>query len=432
MKPQSHKFFNDGSQKGSFLLHNTINTTSDTLNVVQSIAKHHGITRAADITEFSSVRLPVWIAFRPNAKCLSQSAGKGLCSDSARISALMEGIEVAVSENVDWSSAELATLEHAMEVRGADKGADSKNSNFVDPHEYPLQPCIPNGQKIPWLQCQCLRTGEPWKIPARMLSLDFTLVDQNLQRPREFRTTSNGLASGRTFEEACVSGLLEVIERHSVTTAATTSSQLQRIDVGQSSPPALASVLEELQRNDVNVEIYEVTCVDGLHAIEAFVWSLSGAVPPAHGFGCSLSFEVAILRAVLEANQASTILMSGSRDDLCKHAYLVTADFDKVSKAIASKARSTRIVHTHEFCEHSISPKEELRLIIESVSRYVDREILVYQYTPFDYPVSVCKVFVPTLEGYLTSGYRPQRRVCTFSSDLNMDNGLQLAAGGRM
>ena len=432
MKPKSGQSFKQGSQPRTVALHNTTNTLDDSLNVAQGIAKHYGITRVADITGFSQVRLPVWVAFRPNAKCLSQSAGKGLCSKGAKISALMEGVEVAVSENVNWSNGEMATLTEALELREKKDGMDTIQSQFIDPSEYPLQPCIPKHQKIPWLECQCLKTGSLWKIPGRMLSLDFTLADQSIQRPREFRTTSNGLASGRSFEEACVSGLLEVIERHSVTTTSITSRQLQRIEVDHSCPAALSFVLEELHSNDVRVEIYDVTVIDGLHAIEAFVWSPSGRVPAAHGFGCSLSLEVAILRAVLEANQASTILMSGSRDDLFKHPYLVTADIDKVAESIQRKTRSTRRVEASEFCHNDYTPNEELQQIICLTTRYLDREILAFQYTPSDYPISVCKVFVPTLEGYLTPGYRPQRLEKTVATNNEMLPGLQLAAGGRM
>lgn len=269
-------------------------------------------------------------------------------------------------------------------------------------------------------------------IPARMLSLDFTLKEQRLQRPREFRTTSNGLASGRTFEEACVSGLLEVIERHSVTTCSMRGSQLEKMDVSDSCPPSLASVLDELTQNDVNVEIYDVTTLDGLYAIEAYVWSPSGSIPPAHGCGCSLSLEIAILRAVLEANQASTILMSGSRDDMFKHPYLVTADIEKVGETITRKAKSVRKVECTEFGREEMTPSEELQKIISHTSKYLDREILVYKYTPEDYPLCVCKVFVPTLEGYLTPGYRPQRQANIIASGFDNGNILQLAAGGGM
>jgi ribosomal protein S12 methylthiotransferase accessory factor len=402
-------------------LHNTTYNLTDTLEVASKLGKVHGITRNADVTQFSNVNLPVWVSLRPNAKCLSQSAGKGMCSDSALVSAIMEGIEVDVSENVNHLNACYLTTEESR---------NSKTS-CINIDEHPLQACIPSSQKIPWLEGKCLRTEKTYLIPADMLSLDFTLTGNNMDRPRQFRTTSNGLASGRTYVEACVSGLLEVIERHSITLTNMLTGDLKKIVVENSCPPRLASVLEELDRQDINVNIYDSTVVGGVHAIEAFIWSPTGIVPPVHGFGCSLNLETAILRAVLEANQASTLLLSGSRDDLTKHTYLMTADAQRVASSFKRRVKLSVDLQRSDFSAPDLTPVEELASIINKVTNYLDREILVYRFTPEDYPVSVCKVLVPTMEGYLNAGYKPQHKLVGMKIQEDFSTGLKLAAGGR-
>jgi len=403
-------------------LHNTSHSLADTLSVAQALTKKHGITRSADVTEFSRINLPVWIALRPNAKCLSQSAGKGLCKDSAHISALMEGIEVACSENINLDNATHLTIEASRNHKVA----------CTDPTEHPLQPCIPTKQEIPWLETTCLKSGSRWLVPAGMLSLDFTLTGSSGEQPRQFRTTSNGLASGRTYTEACVSGLLEVIERHSVTLNNMLKGELKKIEIGHCCPPNLSRVLEEINKYDVSISVFDASAIPGIHAIEAFLWSPSGAVPPVHGFGCSLDLEVAILRAILEANQASTLLLSGSRDDLTKHTYLVTADAEKIANTYDRKTKSIQRLGNKDFMSINMTPQEELNTIIKRTSTYVDREILVYRYTPEDYPVSVCKVLIPTLEGYFNNGYRPQYAFNASMHKQELFGGLQLAAGGKI
>ena len=403
-------------------LHNTSHSLADTLSVAKALAKRHGITRSADISDFSRVKLPVWIALRPNAKCLSQSAGKGLCADSAQISALMEGIEISTSENVDQRDAIHLSVEKSQE----------SGLNCIDLEEHPLQACIPTNQKVPWLKSTCLRTGQNWLMPAEMLSLDFTMAGERGKRPRQFRTTSNGLASGRTYVEACVSGLLEVIERHSITLNNMLLGNLRKMEIGHCCPPKLSAVLEQLDEHGVNVAIYDSSVISGVHAIEAFLWSPEGVVPPVHGFGCSLDLEVAILRAVLEANQASTLLLSGSRDDLAKHTYLITADSERIANTYERKTRKIQRFEKTDFGTFELTPEEELQSIIKQTSLHIDREILVHRYTPHDYPLSVCKVFVPTMEGYYMSGYRPQRRLITGATKDDLNTGLQLAAGGKI
>ena len=204
-------------------LHNTAHSVEDSLEVVSKLAKLHGITRSADVTDFSPIRLPVWISLRPNAKCLSQSSGKGLCSIGSQISSIMEGIEVSVSENLDSINSELYTLE---EIRHT-------NLNFLNIDEYPLHPCIHNKQELAWHVGKRLYCDEPWMIPAEMLSLDFTMNNAKGQAPRTFRTTSNGLASGRTKTEAIVSALLETIERHSVTLNNKILGNYTRLEIGK-------------------------------------------------------------------------------------------------------------------------------------------------------------------------------------------------------
>ena len=107
-------------------LHNTTSSIRETLDRAFDLKKNHGITRLADITNFSKINLPVWIGTRPNAKCLSQSGGKGLTSEAAMLSALMEGIEVSYAENIKTDDAvkpltailTLNTIAHTMGAAG--------------------------------------------------------------------------------------------------------------------------------------------------------------------------------------------------------------------------------------------------------------------------------------------------------------------------
>jgi len=334
----------------------------------------------------------------------------------------MEGIEISHSENVDITQSHLLTLDEATLA----------DCNAVVPTEHPLQPCIPLEQKIHWLTGHCLVSGEPWLIPVGMLSMDFTLPAEQSRAPRQFRSTSNGLASGRTHVEACVSGLLEVVERHSITQNNMLRRNLTRIELGHSCPNRLERVLDQISVHDIEVAIYDATEVPGLHTIEAYLSSPSQVIPPVHGTGCSLDLEVAILRAVLEANQASTLLLSGSRDDITKSTYLISADAVKIYNTYQRKTKSTRLLERSDFSQIDMTPQEELSFVLRQLHGYVNREILLYTYTPPEFPVSVCKVFVPTLEGYFTSGYRPQRESAILADLTDVDSGLHLAAGGRI
>lgn len=334
----------------------------------------------------------------------------------------MEGIEVSVSENLDSINSELYTLE---EIRHT-------NLNFLNIDEYPLHPCIHNKQELAWHVGKRLYCDEPWMIPAEMLSLDFTMNNAKGQAPRTFRTTSNGLASGRTKTEAIVSALLETIERHSVTLNNKILGNYTRLEIGKNCPQTLGKILEELAENDVNVAIFDATTIKGLHAVEAFLWSPSGVIPNTAGSGCSVNLEVAILRAVLEANQAATLILSGSRDDLTKQVYLMTELASHIDLSIAKMTKHKRYLENTDFHFTEISQADELDLIASKITKSIDREIIVYNYTPDSYPVCVCKVFIPTLEGYYTEGYRSNYKPTTSITHSEPSTQIRLAAGGQL
>lgn len=403
------------------ILHNTSNSTEQTLQLIEKHAFRHGITRSADITDFSPVKLPVWISLRPNAKCLSQSAGKGLCSDSAKISSIMEGIEVSTAENVQAATTTLYSLE---EIEASEK-------RHLNIYAFPLDPCLQRNEKISWATGYSLIDHESCHIPIGMLTLDFT-IDKHTSRPRHFRSTSNGLASGLTTEEALVSALLETVERHSITLNNKLNGNLKTIDIEGSAPPSIAFVLDELNKNDIDFLIYDATIIEGLYTIESCLYSPSGTIQPTSGSGTSTCLEIAILRAILEANQAATILMSGSRDDLAKDIYIANSNNCYDMKSLKKLTKAHRTVDKSEYRTLEMTPSDELKFIMEKIRAYTSADIIAYNYTPIDTPIVVCKTLIPYFEGYYTAKYNSVSEKLSSASDENESSALKLAAGGRL
>ena len=73
----------------------------ETLARVQPYLAPMGITRVANVTGLDTIGIPVVMAYRPNARSLAVSQGKGLDLDAARASAVMESVEGYHSENVE-------------------------------------------------------------------------------------------------------------------------------------------------------------------------------------------------------------------------------------------------------------------------------------------------------------------------------------------
>src|SRR2546425_5769922 len=175
----------------------------ETLARVRSLFPMFGITRLATVTGLDRIGMPVWLCIRPNARCLSVSQGKGLDDDLARVSAVMESIELHHAEDVAppdiVASYREARRRHAVMnparlapgVRGRAYGPD---------------------RKIAWIRGTELGSGEPVFVPH-------VRVNENWSRPHPdaglFSVTTTGLASGNHRLEAICHGLFEVGERDS-------------------------------------------------------------------------------------------------------------------------------------------------------------------------------------------------------------------------
>src|SRR5215216_3712797 len=156
-----------------------------------------GITRLANVTGLDHIGIPVVQAIRPNSRSLSVSQGKGVDLASAKVSAMMEAIELWHAERIEKlclfasytairTQREVVDLDVLPLVRGA----------RIWPEE---QRCWLRGWDL-------LRKEEVW-VPFEVVSMNTVgIVQANLT----FLATSNGLASGNHVLEAVEHALCEV------------------------------------------------------------------------------------------------------------------------------------------------------------------------------------------------------------------------------
>ncbi|MFB8235489.1 YcaO-like family protein [Kitasatospora purpeofusca] len=172
-------------------------TPEDTWALLARRLPRFGITRVARLTGLDYLQLPVWTAIRPGASTLSASQGKGATDTLARISAVMEAIEL-------WH------VEQPLPVvlRGAAR-------TVRPPYELAaLVPRLPHrGLErvvLDWTTGTSLGSGSTVPVPLDLVRRRGRRPDWE---PDLFRATSTGLACGNTRDEAALHGLFEVVER---------------------------------------------------------------------------------------------------------------------------------------------------------------------------------------------------------------------------
>ncbi len=272
-----------------------------------------GITRVADVTRLDVIGIPVFQAVRPLSRNLSVSQGKGVTPMLARVSAVMEAVEL-------WHAEDVSHLD-ATRARVADM------SLHYDPHTLDLaaRSLLGGATVLHWVPGRTLRTGRSAAVPREYLEIDHTLAET--WQPPLFRVTSNGLSSGNTVEEAVLHGLYEVIERDALTRLqAVPRSARRAVDPDTVDGEDAAPLLAALRDAGCTVSIVDATGPTGLPTFVTEIWS-AGYPHWFGGAGCHLDREVALCRALTEAAQSRLTAVAGTRDDVQSGVYTRVTDW---------------------------------------------------------------------------------------------------------
>jgi ribosomal protein S12 methylthiotransferase accessory factor len=314
-------------------------TPDETLARVAPVMRSIGITRVSDITGLDRLGIPVWSAVVPKSRdLLSVYNGKGATHVGAKVGAIMEAFERQAALTFERPH----LLASYSEVRKTRRAMDPKAAGIMMDAEYSEE------REIVWTEGHEIATGEPVLVPADLAGLNPPGIPL-ANRAYGF-CTSNGLASGNTYEEAVAQGLCELVERDAWTIAvilghwvprarfeaARAKAGLPKLDwKGKEQPFSddgerypvidLDTVDGEVRRMcDLYLEaglpptLREITSDIGVPTFCATVREeVHKDLPRAHlGVGTHPEPRVAALRALSEAAQSRVVDIQGVREDM--------------------------------------------------------------------------------------------------------------------
>ncbi|GHB28970.1 MULTISPECIES: YcaO-like family protein [Streptomyces] len=262
----------------------------------------YGITRVADLTGLDVIGLPVWTAIRPASRTLSTSQGKGATDLLAKLSAVMEAIELWHVEQP------LPVTAHGPATEVAPGCPIGALPLIVPLPEHALARVV-----WEWTPGTGLVTGATTLLPV-------DLVRRRGQRPAWgpdlLRATSTGLACGNSRDEALLHALFEVVERDVLYRDGQVGGcRRSLVDPGTVDDPYGRGVIDRIVGAGTALEIALVDGPYGLPVCVAYLWSEDYPVVFAGG-GCHHDPAIALSRALTEAAQSRLTAISGMRDDL--------------------------------------------------------------------------------------------------------------------
>lgn len=279
-----------------------------------------GITRLADITGLDRLGIPTFCAMRPTARLVQTANGKGLTPVDARVSALMEAIEVFHAEEPQRpvTNASFAALRtDGRSVVNPKELPDYQSANYYN-----------DDQVIDWVEAEELHSGTPWLIPA---SAAYPVS------PSHYLWWTNGLASGNHVVEATLHALYEVIERHAMALAVQPDPgravfarpRVKFFSLRTIKSRPVVELIERVARADLKLQLASVRSPGPVHTFWAILLdkrALAISTLVNTGYGTHASPTIAAIRAITEAAQSRLSTIHASREDLTDKAAFVDSE----------------------------------------------------------------------------------------------------------
>lgn len=254
---------------------------------------------------------------RPRSRSLAVAQGKGLDVLAATASGLMESIESWHAERILpqrlTSYSELDAVEHVIDVQ------DLPPRQQTQFHEH---------LEIPWV------CGVDLMDEDREIWVPYALVHSNYSVPPPsgagcFCSSTNGLASGNTLDEALIHGITELIERDAMAiwhhrSAFERAATL--IDPSTIDDSDAVRLLELFETADMAVSVFDATSDVQVPVFHAEITERGQKKPfffprTVSGDGCHPTRNIALLRSLTEAAQSRLTFISGARDDILEDDY---------------------------------------------------------------------------------------------------------------
>jgi ribosomal protein S12 methylthiotransferase accessory factor len=368
-----------------------------TLARIEPLVPAAGITRVADITNLDRIGIPVFSCIRPTAMdgAITVYNGKGATVEESRISAIMEGIERYSSEMHDRRM-HIAPFSE-MQAKG----------NVIDPHDLILPQGVDLERILPWTEGFDIVNNEEVIVPAHAV---FHPLPHNYRGP--FRTNTNGLASGNTFEEAVFHALCEVIERDawSLVEACRDTGPC----VTGFSDPAITEMQEKFNAAQVEVKVRDITSDIGIPTMAAVADDvlLKDPMLLTIGIGTHTSARIAVMRALTEVAQSRLTQIHGAREDTTIAEMRKKMGYERAKRINGYWFRDNGIVdYTQVRSSDTDDFKKDIENIIAALKKQGMDRVIIVDLTREEIGMPVVRVIVPGLEVFAMDPERRGERV---------------------
>ena len=377
-------------------------SAEESLQIAAPLAKTRGVSRVTDTTWLDRIGLPVFASIRPDGAvgALCVHAGKGFTAAEAKIGAFMEAIEFSFA--APGRSDVTATLSGPAEI------LDSFKSLVTFPEFCPrIASNVAEDDAIPVIVAEELLQGlDKVLLPAELVFHPFC----DAKTKSIFGTSTNGLASGNTLEEATTHGLAEILERH-VCSFDLIDNQSQFVHLGDiQSQPKLRKMVDIIEKAGLTCALRYTQNEFGMPHFSAYVLEPdeSNPIAVATGHGLHPVREIAAVRALAEAVQSRLSHIHGGRDDIIKRVQ-VAKDLGREKELETLRLLREFVTASNNAIDYLAIPDFEPAIasitdayncMTAALRKAGFNLVARVVFTPKDYPFQVVRIVIPGAEFY--------------------------------
>ncbi len=369
----------------------TLERTKDKLTMI-------GVTRIASITDLDRVGVPVFSSIRPSAAdgAISVYSGKGSNETHARISAMMEGFERCLAERKGINNNVQEDIKALHLIESYDKIREKHLA--VEPGSLLIADRYMPGALIEWINGWDLLHNKDIFVPANAIYHPYDAPGRSLKL---FRSNTNGLAAGNTIEEAIFHGLLEVIERDSLSIAEFNRNPGKEIILKESDGENY-NILRRFSDSEIDVKLWALPHDTEITTVVAVTddMRLKDAALLVMGAGAHLKPDIAIRRALTEAAQSRVVQIHGAREDTERERFVREIGYDRIKRINKYWYDSGEQISMHDLKDISQdTPAKSIDRILEQLKALTEY-VVVVDLSRENIPVPVVRVVIPTFEMY--------------------------------
>ncbi len=366
----------------------------ETLQRVEKLSDRVGITTLENITDGDRLNIPIFSAYRPDAKpgAVSVHTGKGLTAVQAKVSVLMEAIE--------RYSAELREEDRAkFRFEAYNEGDRTKK---LEPSSLILSAVsrVTPDTRIEWCEGYDLINEENVLVPANAVFHPY-----NTSRgERLFRSDSNGIASGNNIEEAIFHGMMEVIERDALSYVEIKKDAGRKIEIVEDDG-LIYELKERFQTCGIETHFWYIPTDVGLTTV-ALALDSPERDPNllVYGAGTHTDPRIAAIRAITEAVQSRLM-------QIAKGGKGAPVDYETMKRMtrhwFMDVSDDVRLSELPAFATDTIDG--DIRITLDHL-RDIGRRVIVVNLTREELGIPVVRVIIPGFEVYARNperlGYR--------------------------